>query len=183
VAAHLRAADDGWHQWHDDVPEGDEPPVTVRVRLGEGDDGRLHLVEMHVDGELSAEVLRSIPVGRIEAAANAQLHPSASAPLGLDLASAFGDDALGDDDVFPSGAGSFADAVLPPALRDSAGGGYRDEFYGAVAAIYRSLAASTPRPVAEMAGANDVPVTTAQRWVKEARRRGLLAPGRPGKAG
>jgi hypothetical protein len=183
VAAHLRAADDGWHQWHDDVPEGDEPPVTVRVRLGEGDDGRLHLVEMHVDGELSAEVLRSIPVGRIEAAANAQLHPSASAPLGLDLASAFGDDALGNDDVFPSGAGSFADAVLPPALRDSAGGGYRDEFYGAVAAIYRSLAASTPRPVAEMAGANDVPVTTAQRWVKEARRRGLLAPGRPGKAG
>jgi transposase-like protein len=41
----------------------------------------------------------------------------------------------------------------------------------------------TARPVAELAGANEVPVATAQRWVKEARRGGLLAPGRPGKAG
>jgi transposase-like protein len=37
--------------------------------------------------------------------------------------------------------------------------------------------------VADLARDNAVPVTTAQRWVKEARRRGMLAPGRPGKAG
>jgi hypothetical protein len=42
---------------------------------------------------------------------------------------------------------------------------------------------TSPRPVADLATANEVPVSTAQRWVKEARRRGLLAPGHPGKAG
>lgn len=52
-----------------------------------------------------------------------------------------------------------------------------------MAAVYRRLAATSPRPVADLARDNAVPVTTAQRWVKEARRRGMLAPGRPGKAG
>jgi hypothetical protein len=147
----------------------------VRVRLGEGDDGRLHLVEMHVDapGQLSAEVLRSIPVGRIEAAANAQLHPSA--PEGAAAA------------PWPGEMGALAPESLrlPDELRtaDEPGRGYPDMFYGAVAAAYRLLAVASPRPVAELAGANEVPVTTAQRWVKEARRRGHLAPGRPGKAG
>ena len=61
--------------------------------------------------------------------------------------------------------------------------GYPDAFYVAVAAVYRQLAATSPRPVADLARDNAVPVTTAQRWVKEARRRGMLGPGRPGKAG
>ena len=52
-----------------------------------------------------------------------------------------------------------------------------------MATAYRHLAATSSRPVGELADANDVPVSTAQRWVKEARRRGLLAPGHPGKAG
>lgn len=175
MPAHLRPLDDGWHEWHDDtVPdrwvEGASP--SVRVRLGEGDDGRLHLVEMHVGaaGQLSAELLRSIPVGRIEAAANAQLHPSAP-EAGEGPAAGIG-----------AGPGSLR---LPDELRigDAPGRGYPDMFYGAVAATYRLLAAASPRPVADLAGANEVPVTTAQRWVKEARRRGHLAPGRPGKAG
>jgi hypothetical protein len=158
VAAHLVAIDDGWHEWRDPAAVGD---ATVRVRVAEGDDGRLHLVELHVDGRVSAGVLRAIPVGRIEAAANSQLHPSAP----------------GRPPRRP------ADAAIPADLRDNAVRGYPDAFYRAVAGAYRHLAAVTPRPVAELAGANDVPVTTAQRWVKEARRRGLLAPGRPGKAG
>ena len=32
-------------------------------------------------------------------------------------------------------------------------------------------------------GVGDVPVTTAHRWVKEARRRGFLPPGRKGRRG
>jgi hypothetical protein len=174
VPAHLHALDDGWHEWDDDGDDedcrgdhgaGDGPPVRVRVRVGEGDDGRLHLVEMHLDGILSAEALRSIPVGRIEAAANAQLHPTATG-------------AGGDVDV-PAGAPS----TLRDDLRETAVPGYPDAFYVAVAAVYRRLAATSPRPVADLARDNAVPVTTAQRWVKEARRRGMLAPGRPGKAG
>jgi hypothetical protein len=112
-----------------------------------------------VGGLVSAEVLRSIPVGRIEAAANALLHPSTP------------------DDVADR-----PEATLTPVLRDD-GRGYADDFYAEVAVAYRHLAATTHRPVAHLADANDVPVTTAQRWVKEARRRSLLAPGRQGKAG
>ncbi|HET6953861.1 MAG TPA: hypothetical protein VFI47_26085 [Acidimicrobiales bacterium] len=160
MAAHLHALDDGWHEWRDDA--GPEGAPSVRVRIGEGDDGRLHLVEMRIGGPLSAELLRSIPLGRIEAAANAQLHPTA---------------APGGDAPAP------APASLPADLRNNGVRGYPDAFYGAVALAYRHLAAATARPVAQLAAANGVPVTTAQRWVKEARRRGLLAPGRPGKAG
>ena len=35
----------------------------------------------------------------------------------------------------------------------------------------------------DLARTHGVPVTTAHRWVKEARRRGFLPPGSPGKAG
>ncbi len=170
MAARLVAVDDDWHEWHDDTPAAAPERPRVRVRVGEGDDGRLHLVALHLDGLLSAEALRSIPVGRIEAAANAQLHPSAASPFG---------GAPSWPPAWPPG----GSATLPPDLWPDGGGAYPDAFYDAVAAVYRQLASASPRPVAEIAGANDVPVTTAQRWVKEARRRGLLAPGRPGKAG
>jgi hypothetical protein len=161
MPARLVPLDDDWHAWVDDGPASSSSgSSSVRVRVAEGADGRLHLVDLHIEGEVSAEVLRSVPVGRIEAAANAQLH--ASAP-----------------DSPPRRRG----AVIAARLRTNAVQGYPDAFYDAVASTYRHLAATTPRPVAELAEANDVPVTTAQRWVKEARRRHLLAPGRPGKAG
>ena len=160
VAARLTPLDDdGWYAWVDDRGAGARSPA-VRVRLGEGGDGRLHVVGLHVEGPVSAETLRAIPVGRIEAAANAQFHASA-----------------------PDAPPRRAAATIPARLRTVAVRGYPDTFYDRVADIYRHLAATTPRPVIALADANDVPVTTAQRWVKEARRRGLLAPGRPGKAG
>jgi hypothetical protein len=149
--------DDDWHAWVDERATG---APAVRVQVGEGDDGRLHVVGLHVEGPVSAETLRAIPVGRIEAAANAQFHASA-----------------------PGLPPRRAAATIPARLRTVAVRGYPDAFYDRVASIYRHLAAATPRPVVALADANDVPVTTAQRWVKEARRRGLLAPGRPGKAG
>jgi hypothetical protein len=160
MAARLVPLDDDWHAWVDDGPAPGGGPVTVRVRVDEGDDGRLHLVDLHVEGRVSAEVLRSIPIGRIEAAANAQLHASA-----------------------PDRPPGRARATIPARLRTNAVRGYPDAFYDAVASAYRHLAATTHRPVAALATANGVPVSTAQRWVKEARRRRLLAPGRPGKAG
>jgi hypothetical protein len=55
-----------------------------------------------------------------------------------------------------------------------------DRFYEAVAAAYASAAAETNRVVQVLADENDVPVETVRRWVKEARRRKKLAPGRRG---
>lgn len=155
MPARLEPHDDGWYEWVDDPPLA----LPVFVRLAEHDDGRLHAVALHVEGPLSAEALRSIPVGRIEALANALLHPHAGHR------------------------GWRADARLPEPLLTTSARRRPDEFYEAVASTYRHLAAVTHQPVLDLAEANEVPRTTAHRWVKEARRRGLLAPGRAGKAG
>ena len=151
----LEPHDDGWYEWLD------EPPLAlpIYVRLDEHTDGRLHVVALHVEGVLSAEVLRAIPVGRIEGLANALLHPHAV------------------------GRGWRDEARLPDHLLLGDARRRTDEFYGAVASTYRHLVSATHQPVVVLAEANEVPRTTAHRWVKEARRRGMLAPGRPGKAG
>lgn len=156
MASRFRALGDGWYEWLDRPRRA----VAVHVRVAAREDGRLHLDGLRLDGPVSAEALRAVPVGRIEAAANAELHP-------------------GDQD----GPRRRPRARIAASLRSNAVRGYPDAFYQAVASTYRHLSASSSRPVAELAAANDVPVSTAQRWVKEARRRGLLAPGHPGKAG
>lgn len=51
--------------------------------------------------------------------------------------------------------------------------GYGDTFYKAIAAEYRATERRPGRHIAEM---NDVPLSTAYRWIKEARQRGFLAP-------
>jgi hypothetical protein len=155
VPARLQPRDDGWYEWIDDPPLA----VPVFVRLDEHEDGRLHAVALHVEGIVSAEVLRAIPIGRIEALANALLHPHSADGGWRDIAR------LPDELLL-------ADPRRRP-----------DEFYATVASTYRHLVSATAKPVVELAAANEVPRTTAHRWVKEARRRGLLAPGRPGKAG
>jgi len=158
--ARLRPVGDGWYAWVEDLAA----PVSVHVSVTPREDGRLRINGLRVEGPVSAEALRSIPVGRIEAAANAQL--AAAGPGGK-----------------PKYSRKPPPARVPDALRSNAVRGYPDAFYDSIATAYRSLAATTPKPVSEIAVANDVPVTTAQRWVKEARRRGLLAPGHPGKSG
>jgi hypothetical protein len=112
VAARLTPLADGWHAWVDDVAASPSTPA-VRVRVGEGEDGRVHVVGLHVEGPVSAETLRAIPVGRIEAAANAQFH--ASAP----------------DSPPPRRAA----ATIPARLRTVAVRGYPDAFYDRVASI------------------------------------------------
>ena len=58
-----------------------------------------------------------------------------------------------------------------------------DPFYREVANQYGQLVATSNRPAAEMAELHGIPVTTVHRWVKEARRRGFLGPGRKGRRG
>lgn len=58
-----------------------------------------------------------------------------------------------------------------------------DEFYRKVASVYADLHRLTNAPALAIAEANAVAASTARRWVKEARKRGFLPPGRPGKAG
>jgi len=56
-----------------------------------------------------------------------------------------------------------------------------DGFYQTVAEHYRWHAAQSPAPAARMAQEAGVPVTTAHRWIREARLRGALPLGTRGK--
>jgi hypothetical protein len=58
-----------------------------------------------------------------------------------------------------------------------------DGFYAEVARAYIEYARQTRAPAPEIAREAGVPAGTARGWVKEARRRGHLRPGRKGKAG
>jgi hypothetical protein len=52
-----------------------------------------------------------------------------------------------------------------------------DSFYREVARLFGEASVNSPRPAAVIAEANEVKVSTVHGWVKEASRRGLLAPG------
>jgi len=58
-----------------------------------------------------------------------------------------------------------------------------DGFYALVALAYAEYAPQTRAPAVEISKEAGVPVGTARNWIKEARRRGKLRPGRKGKAG
>ena len=184
----LYPSQDDWYEWRQ------VPPLagTVLVRVSATSDGRLVLRGLRIDGEPTAGLLRGIPVGRIEAAANAQLmsvhdtivprpgdgelpsHPHWRGPAL----------ALPERPALPgwevTDPGRAAQRAEPDARRKQ---GRPDEFYRDLAQVYLDLARSSSRPAAELAEARQVPQTTAHRWIKEARRRGYLPPGRPGKAG
>lgn len=171
-----------WYEWRQKPALDGE----VRVKIEPDDDGRLEIGELRIVGQPTSELLRSIPVGRIEATANAQLTvvddvvtaaPVRRRPRPVSEAArqALLDDA-GWDELGPATAGG-----ANPEETD--GRGRPDTFYADIAADYLDLARTSRRPAAELAERHRVPVTTAHRWIKEARRRGHLAPGRPGKAG
>lgn len=56
-----------------------------------------------------------------------------------------------------------------------------DEFYARVAVLWRFFE-EDENPTARLREINDVPLSTAQRWVTESRRRNFLPPGRRGRA-
>ncbi len=200
--------DADWCEWRQDPPLAG----TVLVRVTADPGGRLVLTGLRIDGAPSADLLRSIPVGRIEAAANAQLTivgdavipatpaPAAPARRPNHRRRAPNPDGRGWETSDPGRAVVRPPAaVRPPAVarrsgeqaqtgaaalaRVGARRGRPDSFYQAVAHTYLDLAQASTRPAAELAEANGVPVTTAHRWIKEARRRRFLPPGRPGTAG
>ncbi len=62
-------------------------------------------------------------------------------------------------------------------------GRYGDAFYQAVAEVYLQLLRYVRSPAGAIADANNVPVSTAHRWIKIARARKYLPPGARAKAG
>jgi transposase-like protein len=63
-------------------------------------------------------------------------------------------------------------ALLPKVIRNR----FPVDFFEQVASAYGKLAAISNTPIVQLARANDIPPSIAHRWVKEARRLGLLQP-------
>ncbi len=184
MRARLFHAEDDWYEWRQ------EPPLdaAVYVRVALGADGRMDVTELRVSGTLTSELLRSILLGRVEAAANALtdfdgVGPPPAVVHQVRVNSPNRPVEGGWDVIATEPHRRPLSSRIPSRLRNGSGRGRTDEFYAAVARIYRELAQNSARPAIELAEANDAPVTTAHRWIKEARRRGFLGPGRPGKAG
>jgi hypothetical protein len=185
VRGRLFPVTDDWYEWRGETPLA----ATVLVRVAVGADGRLVLVGLRIDGSPTADLLRAIPVGRIEGAANAQLSVV--------------DDVIMVNSLAPTVVNPRARPLVPPTvgldgweITDPAlavkrnnqphvarARGRPDIFYSEVADVYLDLAQASHRPASDLAAQHGVPVSTAHRWVKEARRRGFLPPGRPGKTG
>jgi hypothetical protein len=179
-----------------------QPERRLSLRIEEREDGRLQIVElMLADPEgLSGALLRDLQLGAWEAQMNS---PEIAAALRAQfdergpgdfydlvhahetLASEVQAAPMSVDDGalefrFPAGI-SYAVAIpVEPVLKmgGHSSGKRPDEFYRAVAQAYSWLAGRERRPAKELAAINDVPASTVHRWVKEARRRGLLGPGR-----
>ena len=202
----MRIGNGGWARQDDPDLPGE---IYVRFSLH---DGRLKVVELYLspDEPIDSTLLRGLKIGRIEAWANDPetrgiISDSLNTP-GPDLrrlasyfSTSFGKrpshwvaqsmaaQVEGSGVEQPpivagpvSGRGTrrkFARLNLPEGNR------YPDSFYKQVSEIYGNLSQFTDRPVLEIAEANGVPATTAHRWIKEARRRGFLGPGRKGKTG
>jgi hypothetical protein len=145
----------------------------------------VHELYFRDNGEpVTAPRLRAVRLGAIEVMANLPgerdaIHERYDLPLVGPLGSA---DFF---KVFPSRPISAAElrALQTPPLTPPTGRGYPDEFYANVASTYRAALRRQERPVVAIAESAGVPRSTAGRWVKEARRRGLLGEAQPGKAG
>ena len=155
----------------------------VSVRFRPSVQGRLDPVELRLDGPLlDSNTLRRLPLAFMETFANTVWRGEIT-----DLLDKAPEGDLHDRSYMPP---QFSEphSIRRNLARKTArlkipDGAKPDSFYQQVAKTYSHLARGSNRPAAELAEANEVPVTTAHRWVKEARRRGFLPPGRKGRRG
>jgi hypothetical protein len=184
----LQVGRGGWisYNWrHGGRPKG-LALAQALVRFEESDDRRLEPVELHLppgDEPLTAGTLRAVPLGRIVAWCNA---PEVATVI---------HEHLGHRVRGLPGPNAFV-TMHSPARRSlripipaEPHGYYGDAFYQAVAQAYVALARQVARPAVELAEAvseqwgEDVEVGSVHSWIKEARKRHFLPPGRKGKAG
>lgn len=140
----------------------EEPKGEVRIT------GIVYLPEWAGD-PVASPMLRNLPTSRIEAAINRR-------QFAVTGASRF----EGGTMTLPSGHVLRAEDVMKPLGNPKR----TPDFYEVVALQHTRLVDDgEPNPTARMAEISRVPLSTAQGWVARARRKGLLPPGRRGRAG
>ena len=130
--------------------------------------GIIYLPEQAGD-PVASPMLRNLPTSRIEAAINRR-------QFAVTGATRFEGGTL----TMPSGRVMCAEDVMKPLGNPKR----TPDFYEVVALQHTRLVDDgEPNPTAKLAEMNRVPLSTAQGWVARARRKGLLPPGRRGRAG
>jgi hypothetical protein len=186
-----RIGPDGWAAVSQHAAGGGQPGLQVLVRVRADEAGRYRIHELHLfptDEPITAERLRAVRVGAIEQLLNLpDEHEAIAARIDesepSQLFEAFMEKFLATQ-LTPAYSGGGVHRAPASKLSAPRGRGYGDEFYERVATSYRDALRRGERPVEALRLEANVPRSTAARWVKEARRRGLLgqAPA-PGKAG
>jgi hypothetical protein len=162
-----------------------EPGEEVFIRFGEDEGGRLFIRDLRIaraEG-ISTVTLRSLPLGQIEAMANS---PELAEVLRETIRIPRPDEMLSDERFWGERAAAGPVPLeVPPEVRRAFGlldipktKKYPDDFYREVALIYSRFARWRRDPAEEIARKNNVLPSTVHRWLREARRRGLLPPGR-----
>ena len=167
-------------------PEG----RAIYLRAGRSNDNRLEIFELYIpsdDVRLETDDLRLVPLGRVEALIN---HPQRTQQIHARLDEGTGSFEAARNHFSTTGrvaAEIVGEQLLKKAElklpRAGAQGPKSEEFYRRVADMYGRLVAEGSRPAAAIAEANAVPVTSVHRWIREARARRFLPPGRAGKTG
>jgi hypothetical protein len=184
---------DGWLYWY--LPYFHDVRVRVTPALG----GRRLVIsavalEAYLEGSpaepvllpgsgkaISSADLRDLPIGRLEAIINV---PENAAEVLDGLTSRRLPDY---SPRCPLGRAYERAEALPLRPADGSlvlpippGRSHGEDFYAGVASAYSTATVFSDRPIIAVAEANAVPVATVNRWVREARRLGMLAPTRRG---
>lgn len=172
----LAAGDGGWVRAR--FRPRDLPEQTVYVRFTPDGD-RWRAVELRLD-DPSQEILRVIPLGRIEHAVNASERGQAVAGqvvFGL----AVGHENPTPDDLRAHFKDKRRVIASPIKLERPATRRLTDDFYKDVARAYTAAVAAGRNPRKALAEASATPADTVARWIAETRRRGYLPRAEPGK--
>lgn len=152
-----------------------EPNVSAFVRFALNADKRTwRAIELRIVDPTS-DVLRSFPLQRVVTAANADW------PLALGLSVGIAEEPPADLGAYFERSGRQNRGDERYQLERPAGRRLDAAFYERVARAYREAAAAGLNPRQTLARDSGAAVDTVARWVAEARRRGHLPPGQPGR--
>jgi hypothetical protein len=177
----------GWVRW-DRSRSGTTEGLTVYAQLLTPREGSpSEIVRLTVEGRnLTADKLRTIPLGHIEAAAKA--NPDFSPHIEGDILEGQPQHPISEsfDAINREGnkhflAKAYRHKPHKPLSRPD--GSNPDAFYREVAEAYRDVVQDHRNVAVVLAEEANVPVGTVHRWIVEARRRGFLPPARVGRVG
>lgn len=179
----LKFGDSGWMR----VAWTDEDDYRVLART-EQHDGRMVITDLIVRSprRVDSQTLKSVPIGWLEGLLNSpdvanQFDTGSNDRLEMALTEVeliLDEMTTHNPQLRPSGGGP---SSREPLQRPD--GSDPDFFYRQVAEAYQDILRRSQKIAPVMAEEAEVPVTTARRWIQEARRRGYLPTARRGRAG